>query len=301
MFQKLFENRKGLSMDRLRRFVEVVDLGGVTRAANNDPSLQSQISRQVKELEEFFGMDLFNREGRRMVLNSAGERLATIIRQNLHDLEAFKLEAVGGLRKYTLGAGDALLHWVLSPRLPGIIKRNMSLEISSHPTQEIVRKVQNGGLDFGLVNTREVAKDFKHKKMGRMTYSLFIPRKLIPKKTGAGWKQLFASVPLAMFESGGQFTSSLQQAMNRTGIAPEIILRCKSFPQAAAAMRREACGAILPDIAREDLPEETFKAIEIPFLKEISRDISLVWNKRLEEVRDGSGHFAMQLTDLLKL
>ena len=61
-------------MDRLRRFVEVVDLGGVTRAANNDPSLQSQISRQVKELEEFFGMDLFNREGRRMVLNSAGER-----------------------------------------------------------------------------------------------------------------------------------------------------------------------------------------------------------------------------------
>jgi len=75
MFEALFSTR-GLSLDRLRSFLEMAEAGGIARAAPGDPVRQSQISRQIRELEEFFGTELTQRRGKGLVLTPAARRLA---------------------------------------------------------------------------------------------------------------------------------------------------------------------------------------------------------------------------------
>src|ERR1051325_593529 len=53
MFQKLFAE-SGLSLDRLKALLEAGAAGSIAKAARGDPVRQSQYSRQIKELENFF-------------------------------------------------------------------------------------------------------------------------------------------------------------------------------------------------------------------------------------------------------
>ena len=52
---------KGLSLERLASFLAVVDARGIARAAPGQPVRQSQLSRQIGELERALGVALFER------------------------------------------------------------------------------------------------------------------------------------------------------------------------------------------------------------------------------------------------
>ena len=54
----------GLSLDRLNSFLQVAEARGLARAAPGDPVRQSQLSRQLKELENALGQVLFDRSSR---------------------------------------------------------------------------------------------------------------------------------------------------------------------------------------------------------------------------------------------
>ena len=54
-FARLF-TVSGLSLDRLRTFLRVAEAGNLAKAAKGDATQQSQFSRQIKELEAFFGV-----------------------------------------------------------------------------------------------------------------------------------------------------------------------------------------------------------------------------------------------------
>ena len=64
-FARLF-TVSGLSLDRLRTFLRVAEAGNLAKAAKGDTTRQSQFSRQIKELEAFFGVALTRRVGRRI-------------------------------------------------------------------------------------------------------------------------------------------------------------------------------------------------------------------------------------------
>ena len=64
-FARLF-TVSGLSLDRLRTFLRVAVAGNLAKAAKGDATQQSQFSRQIKELEAFFGVALTRRVGRRI-------------------------------------------------------------------------------------------------------------------------------------------------------------------------------------------------------------------------------------------
>ncbi|CAN5656658.1 hypothetical protein BH11VER1_BH11VER1_41940 [soil metagenome] len=50
MFDSLFSN-SGLSLDRLRNFLLVVEAGSIVKAAQNDLVRQSLFIRQIRDLE----------------------------------------------------------------------------------------------------------------------------------------------------------------------------------------------------------------------------------------------------------
>ena len=69
-------SKGGLSLDRLNNFCRIAEAGGITKAAGGDPGKQSLYSRQIKELETFFGTELKVRRGRGIALTEAGNELA---------------------------------------------------------------------------------------------------------------------------------------------------------------------------------------------------------------------------------
>ncbi|MDP4849131.1 MAG: LysR family transcriptional regulator, partial [Verrucomicrobiales bacterium] len=105
MFESLFSHR-GLSLDRLRSFLEMAEAGGIAKAAPGDVVRQSQISRQIRELEEFFATELTQRRGKSLVLTAAGRRLADLVRGQLQGLEDFRREQEGLPKVYVIGSGS---------------------------------------------------------------------------------------------------------------------------------------------------------------------------------------------------
>ena len=111
--------RKGLSLERLRSFLRVAEAGGFARAAPAEPVTQSQLNRQVRELEDALGCALFERRGRHVELTVSGERLAAVVRDLLSGLSEV---STGESRRTTvsLGAGDSVVQWVLLPAVAAL-------------------------------------------------------------------------------------------------------------------------------------------------------------------------------------
>ena len=106
----------------LRSFSTVVRFGGVSRAAEALHLTQGAVSKQIKELETWVGVPLFERTRKRLALTPAGEQYEKAVRSLLAQLEAATLELI------TSGDGAGVLHlsnlptfgakWLI-PRLPG--------------------------------------------------------------------------------------------------------------------------------------------------------------------------------------
>ena len=63
---------RNLSMDALRAFVTIADLGGVTNAADHLGRSQPALSLQIKKLEETLNAELFIRFNKQLKLSEQG-------------------------------------------------------------------------------------------------------------------------------------------------------------------------------------------------------------------------------------
>src|SRR4029453_9482381 len=66
-----------MDLRHARTFVTVAELGTVSKAALRLRVAQPPLSRQIANLEQEFGLKLFDRVGRRIVLTGEGEQLLT--------------------------------------------------------------------------------------------------------------------------------------------------------------------------------------------------------------------------------
>lgn len=64
-----------LNLQQMKTFLAVIKCGSFTRAAHELNLTQPAVSGHIAALEEEFGMPLFNRTGRKVVLTDAGEIL----------------------------------------------------------------------------------------------------------------------------------------------------------------------------------------------------------------------------------
>jgi DNA-binding transcriptional LysR family regulator len=278
----------GLSLDRLQSFCLVAEAGGVTKAAKGDPTRQSLYSRQIKELEEFFGIELVRRKGRGIVLTAAGQRLHLLAREQLLALSDFKRSSAGRPVELTVAAGESLIQWLLLPRLPAIQKKlpNVAFRLLNLPTAEIVTRLREGTVDLGLIRAGSTAPPLQSRPLGTMKFSLFVPARILPpamrnKMTPAG----FARLPLATLEGGGQFRQELERLSVRHQTALNIQLEVSSFPLMAKAVRTGGFAAVLPSVAAGEFAGSDVIELQPEFLKSLNRKTVLAWNPRMARIR----------------
>ena len=263
-------------------------MGGVTKAAKGDPTRQSLFSRQIKELEEFFGVELVRRSGRGVVLTEAGHRLHLLAREQLLGLQDFKQTCANQRAHLTLAAGDSVIHWLLLPRLPEILAKlpNLELRILNLSSAEIASGLVDGTLDIGIVRPEAVSSKIKTESLGRLRFALFVPLHLLGGKLPAKFTPaVLSTLPFAVLEGEGAFRSELGRLAKRCKVSLNFQIELSSFLLVAKSVQTGCCAAVLPELARGEFSASKIAEVRPEWLRSMSREMALAWSPRLVRVR----------------
>jgi DNA-binding transcriptional LysR family regulator len=302
MFDSLFSER-GLSLDRLKVLIEVRDAGSIAQAAPGDAVRQSQYSRQLRELSEFFGCEVAQRRGKILKLTEQGERLAELAREQLRSLDDFRAECKQTSVAFTIGAGDSLIQWLVIPRLGKIIDEfpETHFATTNLRTNEIVQQLTDCRLDFGIIRKNAMAPGLKSVSLGVVSYVALVPENLARTRKKLSLRQAIAELPLATQTTDGQFTLGLRAIAKALEVPLTPALACQSFPQTMAALRSGRFWAVLPELAARDLASGTAHRLTDDALAQLDREAMLAWNPRLVRVRPNAAKIATRLQHSLAI
>jgi len=284
MFENLF-SMQGLSLDRLKNFLAFADSGSIVAAAGNDHVRQSLYSRQIRELGEFFGVELVKRQGKGLALTEAGRRLAGIAREQFGSLADFAREAKGLPATVSIVTANSLATWLLMPRLMEIRRRlpHHRLILQHDQTRPMIQGVLEGKYDIGLVREKTLLRTLGRKSLGRVGFALFIPKKLadrMVKDDPTGWLRLPLALPV-----GGTLRGEVDRLAEKNGIELNVVVACESYVQAAVAMESGAVASILPSIAARTLARPGIEVRAMPELVLGNLETLMIWSKRVAATR----------------
>jgi len=234
--------QSGLSLDRLRALVEVGAAGSIARAAAGDVVKQSQYSRQIKELEDFFGATLIEREGRGIRFTNNGRELARISRFLLLGLSNFQRGCLGEEHTYRIGAGAAFIQTFLLPLLADSQRTEARLAyvVEALADDRIEQRLHELTLDFGVVTTSALTRPLKTKKLLSWNLRLFVPKISQPtaKKALREFYERRLPFVLATEAPRGIFDAL-------SDYRPALI--CNNFLEARSALLDQGMACFLPD------------------------------------------------------
>lgn len=184
-----------LDLTLLRSFVAVIDCGSIQLAAARVGRSQSAVSMQIKRLEEDVGRPLFQREGRNLRPNPAGEDLLIHARRllRLSDEAMASLrhpEAAGVVR---LGLPEDYASHLVAPVLTRFAQAFplAEIELTFDSSPILLRLLETGKLDLALV-TRDPRQSFAVLRRERFVWAA------APEH--AAWAR--DPLPVALFEAG---------------------------------------------------------------------------------------------------
>jgi DNA-binding transcriptional LysR family regulator len=275
MFIRLFAE-SGLSLDRLRALVEVGAAGSIVKAADGEPVRQSQYSRQIKELEDFFRVKLIERQAKGTRLTEHGRELARISRFFMVGLSNFQRGCLAEEETFRIGASATFIRHFLLPTLAGRSLRKgdttYATEVASD--EEIERRLHDLTLDFGVVGNAALSRPLQTKPLGTWKLELWVPKGL--RASQAKTIEAFESqhLPLALAKKELDHLGAIS-AEHRA------CLICESFLDVLIAMESEEVAGLLPDFLARTRQAKSFTRVSVPKIESLVFQFHLAWNPRL--------------------
>ena len=147
-----------LSLRQLQIFSAIAEAGTTTAAGEALGLSQSAVSAALGELESLLGMGVFDRIGRRLVLNGHGRALlpeARALLVGMDDIERrFRLGgAAGAPVRWRVGASTTIGNYLLPSRIADLREGNgqAHVDLLIGNTREVSGAVQRLEVDIGLI------------------------------------------------------------------------------------------------------------------------------------------------------
>lgn len=274
MFSKLFAE-SGLSLDRLKSFLEVAAAGSIVKAADGDPVRQSQYSRQIKELEDFFRTRLVERQGKGTRVTANGRELARISRFFMMGLSNFQRGCLAEGQTFRIGAGATLIHQYLLPVLTKSPKAGTAYATETVSDHEVERRLHDLTLDFGIVDTSSLSRPLQTKLLGRWRLELCVPRAL-GLSEAAALKQ-FQSQELPLILARNELAGGILPLAEKYPAR----LTCENFMEALVVFEQKELAALLPDYLITPRIPKSFLRVRLPKSLASHPGLYLSWNPRL--------------------
>ena len=285
MFDDLFA-KNGLSLERLHTLLKLSETGSLIRAAKSDSGKQSRLSHHLRELSEFFGVELTERSGKSVKLTATGKALVELAREHFLALRAFRDQAAKAVPTLRIAAGDSLTQWLLVPAI-GRLRRPSNpvrFKLSNLRTKDIVEQLKDRRVDLGLLRADALEEPLAHETICAQRYAIIVPQRLVSSRGLLTIKAALLECPHAAISGDGQLMERLKQLGSKLGgtFFPE--LACDSIGQCVAAVQTGAFAAVLPVQAWNAPAEKDFMVVEDEALEALSRKIVLAWHPRTVDV-----------------
>jgi DNA-binding transcriptional LysR family regulator len=270
-------SKSGLSLERLRSFLLFADSRSITKAAKGDPVRVSLISRQLRELEEFFEVELVAKRGKGLVLTSEGTKLAGLIREQFSSLEDFGNTAKGSSVRLSLAGSGTILQWLVAPRLNPASLPSISFDLLHESEADMIEHLQDGRLDLAIISKQPLGRQFASSPLGVLDFALYVPKSF---KKVKNLKEALRQYPLAL-PIGGRVRESI---LAHSGCILNTCLGTTGYSAAAAAVRGGQYASILPVLASVELGDDVCR-IDIPESVIPKRAVVLSWKQRAASTR----------------
>jgi len=287
MFNELL-SEGGLSLDRLKNFCAMAEAGGIARVAGGDPAKQSLYSRQLRELEQFFGAELTRRKGKGIEFTEQGLELARQVRAHLQSLTDFKRACAGRPVEFRIASGNSIVEWLVVPNISKITAGAPFARFSfqNMRTTEVVKGLREHSIDFGILRKSAVVAPLKFHSIGQIGYALFAPASWTKGKEDA--TTLLRQGPMAI-SAGGEFSKRFQECCEKVKLTPNLRFSCATFTQVAELVRSGHAVAILPEMAETNLRASGARRFDFAPMGAYRREIGIVWHPRLVSIRSQAG------------
>jgi len=272
-----------MTFEQLSIFVAVAEREHLTRAAAAIGLTPSAVSAAIRNLEGFYGVELFHRVGRRIALTAAGrtflgEAQATLARARS---AALVLSELGALKRGALDlfASQTIASYWLPPRLMRFHDAHPGIEIrlTVGNTRRVAEAVREGLAEVGFIEGAIDDPLLASEAMARDQMVVVVaPGHPLAERRRLKAADLVAATAFVMREEGSGTRSEFEAAIGRLGADPaalRIALVLPSNEAVLSAVRATATvaaavssAAAAPFVARGDLKAVDFLLPARPFL-----------------------------------
>jgi DNA-binding transcriptional LysR family regulator len=277
-------------LPRLGTFSKAAELSSFTAAAKALGLTQAAVSQRIQSLEKILDVPLFHRQGGRVLLTGAGqrlydyaERILALHREARQEITSQQKPPISG--NLSLGAstipGEHLLPALLSifhERFPRI---QVKAEISD--SMRVVAQVERGQVSLGLVGRKTDSPhlEYRHFATDRMVL-VVPPNHPWNRRKKVSFKQL-CKQPLVLREAGSGLRHCFEKELARSGKSLgdlQIALELGSNEAIKEAVLRGLGLAVLSSYAvAKELRAGQLVALKVTDLH-CDREMFVVWDQR---------------------
>lgn len=212
----------------LRYFLAIAREGSITNAANYLHLSQPTLSRQISELEEQLGQQLFLRKSRSMVLTAEGmvlrkraEEIVAMVDKTEAEFSAMENTVAGDIY---IGGGEtdamkmvADILWELRREYP-----DLRFHIHSGNAEDVTERLDKGLLDFGLlIHPVDYSKYEYIKLPAKNTWGVVMRKDSLLAQQGAVRKEDLLDAPLIFSRQAMAHSLKGNELTNWFGVDPE--------------------------------------------------------------------------------
>lgn len=277
---------------QLRYFVEVCRNQSVTKAAGQLHISQPSVTSAIRELEKEFGVNLFYRQKKTMILTKEGEylyRQGEEILSQTDELERTMKNFGSKNKNVKIGVPPMIGTFVF----PGLFREfrehypDLTLEIQEYGSVQTRQQVQNDLLDAAIVILDEnTEREFHCMPMMETQLVLTVARDNPLASMAYVNLDELRREPLVLMKEGSFQNMQIKKKFREAGITPNVILYSSQIYTIKQFVHYNNAGAFL----FRDLVTDDPELAGIPFEPPIPIRIGLIW-KRGKYIYNGTTNF----------
>ncbi|MBE6911011.1 MAG: LysR family transcriptional regulator [Ruminococcaceae bacterium] len=270
-----------MNLNQLKYFSAVCTYQTISDAAAYLHISQPSLSSAIKELEKEFGVVLFRRHHRGMVLTPEGETLLRMSRDVLSLTEHMEkvMKDMGQERKILrLGVPPMIGSLILPHIYHGFHSAHpdVELEITEGGREELQKRLSDDFLDMIFIpHNRVLEPKFSSINVSKLEIVFCVTEAhSMANKKSVSVKEL-ADIPLVLFKNGFYQTEEIKHLFSVSGVTPNILLQTEQLSTIQTIISNNVAAGFLFRQLIDKVPD----LVSLPTTPAIYVDVSLVWKK----------------------
>lgn len=281
-----------MKLTQMQYFEAVCRHQSISRAAEELHISQPAISCSIRELEEEFGVQLFHRVRKRLILTSEGEHFLTKIQEILMLTTAVEMEMrqFGHQQNYLHLGVPPMIGTILFPSMFQLFKLrypDFHLDILEYGSKQTIDLVEKEVLDMAIVITSNLPSSSFHVIDILETQIVFCIKQGHPLSHCSSIKlEQLLGEPLILLKEDSFQNTILKQRFASCGIKPNILM----YSNQLQTVERFVSDGIASAFLFSELVQPSLEIVGIPLDDPIRIKIGMIWKKE-KQMNSGISKF----------